>query len=359
MRQLFLLFVTMLCFSFMNAQPALERTVRAATSDEREFRTLLENPITPIKNQNRSGTCWAFATCAFFESELLRLTGKEYDLSEMFVANKDYMDGAIFHVRLHGDNRFSQGGSADDVMAVIRRHGICPEEAMPKAGSMVGDTLANFNEFFSLLEPYMEAVARNKAKKLSPQWKVGFQSIVDAYIGKCPETFVYEGKTYTPRSFADALGLNLDDYVSITSFTHHPFYSDFIIEAPYKWRRCMSRNVPLDEMMSMIDKALEKGYTVCWGGDVSDNGFTRNGIAVEGDDKAPTQEERQQRFDNHQATYDHVMLIYGIAEDQHGHRFYKVKNSWGHTGKYDGIWMMSRNYIAMNTTYVVLNKHSL
>ena len=359
MTRLSSLLFTLLCITSVNAQPALERTVRAATAPKHTFRTLVENRITPVKNQNRSGTCWAYATCAFLESELLRLTGTEYDLSEMFVANKDYMDCAEYYVRMHGDSRFSQGGSADDVIAVIRRHGICPEEAMPKAGSLVGDTLANFNEFFSLLEPYMEAVARNKAKKLSGQWKVGFQAIVDAYIGKCPDTFIYNGTSYTPHSFADKLGLNLDDYVSITSFTHHPFYSDFIIEAPYKWRPRLSRNVPLDEMMSIIDKAIERGYTVCWGGDVSDNGFTRNGIAVEEPDNAVTQEQRQIRFDNHQATYDHVMLIYGIAEDQNGHRYYLVKNSWGHTGQYDGIWMMSRNYIAMNTTYIFLNRNAL
>lgn len=240
-----------------------------------------ENPITSVKNQNRSGTCWDYATVGFFEGEILRKTGRTYDLCEMFVANKNYVDEAIFYVRLHGDSRFSEGGSADDVLAVLKTHGICPEEAMPAPGSLTGDSLANFNEFFSVLTPYIEAVAKNKAKKLSRQWLEGYQAILDAYLGKCPEKFVYEGREYTPKSFAESLGLDFDDYVSITSYTHHPFYESFIIEAPYKWRPRLSYNVPIDTLMSIIDTALDKGYNVCWGGDVSGNGFDRQGLAQE------------------------------------------------------------------------------
>ena len=250
-------------------------------TDSLVFTTVMENPITTIKNQSRSGTCWAYATLGFFEGEILRKTGREYDLCEMFVANKNYMDEAIYHVRLHGDSRFSEGGSADDVLWVLRTHGVCPEEMMPAPGSLTGDSLANFHEFFPLLTPYVEAVAKNKAKKLSGQWKVGLQSILDAYLGKCPEQFVYEGKTFTPRTFADSFGLNWDDYVSITSFTHHPFYTWFTIEAPYKWRPQLSYNVPLEELMDIIDTALDRGYNVCWGGDVSGNGFDRQGLAQE------------------------------------------------------------------------------
>lgn len=334
-------------------------TAQQPAEKQPHFRTLISVPITPIKNQNRSGTCWAYATCAFLESELLRLTGRQYDLSEMYIAAKDYLDCAEYNVRLHGDSRFSQGGSADDVMAVMRTHGLCPEEAMSPAGSLVGEELADFNEFFALLEPYVEAVARSTDKGRSSQWREGMQSIVDAYIGKCPESFQYEGKTYTPRNFADALPINPDDYVSITSFTHHPFYTDFVIEAPYKWRPSLSRNVPLDRMMDIIDTALQRGYTVCWGGDVSGNGFTRQGIAVEKPDTMPTQQDRQRRFDSHEATYDHVMLIYGIAENEDGDRYYLVKNSWGTDNPYHGTWMMSRGYIAMNTTYIFLHRQAV
>ena len=365
--------------------------VSAQAGDEIVFTTILENPITPVKNQSRSGTCWSYATIGFIEAELLRTTGKVYDLSEMFVASKDYVDCAEYHVRMHGCSRFSEGGSADDVFEVINRHGICPEQAMARPGSMIGDTLANFTEFFATLEPYVESIAKGNSTKLTSQWKVGLQGILDAYLGKCPDQFTYEGKQYTPQSFAKSLGINKNDYVSITSFTHHPFYEQFVIEAPYKWRPRPSWNVTLDEMMATIDEALKQGYTVCWGGDVSEDGFTRTGLGIAADiehaddltgsdaarwlkltkaEKAeslkkvgaktpelvPSQELRQERFDNGQSTYDHVMVIYGIAHDQNGREYYMVKNSWGKTGDYQGIWYMSKTYMALNTTYIFLNK---
>ena len=368
--------------------------VMAHAGDGIVFTTVMKNPITPVKNQNRSGTCWDYATMGFVEAELLRKTGKVYDLSEMFVANKDYVDCAEYHVRMHGFSRFSEGGSTDDVMEVIDRYGICPEDAMARPGSMIGDTLANFTEFFATLEPYVESIAKGNSTKLTTQWKVGLQGILDAYLGQCPEKFTFEGRSYTPKSFAQALGINKKDYVSITSFTHHPFYEQFVIEAPYKWRPRPSYNVPLNEMMETIDEALKSGYTVAWGGDVSEDGFTRTGLGIAADiehaddltgsdaarwlkltkrEKAeslkklgaqtpelvPSQELRQERFDNWQSTYDHVMLIYGIARDQNGREYYMVKNSWGDTGEYHGIWYMSKAYIALNTTYIFLNKDAV
>lgn len=334
----------------------------AQEKDVPTFTTICQVPITPVKNQNKSGTCWDYATTGFFEAEILRQKGKVYDLSEMYFANKDYMDCAEYHIRLHGDSRFSEGGSADDVLEVMRRWGACPEEAMARPGSLVGDTLANFNEFFPLMDAYVSAVAKSESKKLSTQWKAGLQGIIDAYIGKCPEKFTYEGKTYTPMTFFQTLGLNLDDYVSLTSFTHHSFRTSFILEAPYKWRPRPSYNIPLDELMAAIDNALKAGYTVCWGGDVSGEDFSRSGLASlhdETPEMAITQQSRQERFDNWQSTYDHVMLIYGMAKDKNGRDYYMVKNSWGDTGKFHGTWYMSRNYIAMYTYYIFLNKHAL
>ena len=243
------------------------------------FTVVKENPITSIKDQNRSGTCWAYSTLSYFEAEILKKTGKTYDLCESFVANKDYMDRAIQVVRLHGDCQFAQGGSAYDVHYVLQNYGICPEEAMPFPGSLYGDSLNNFNEFFSLLEPYVAAVSKSNAKKISNQWKVGLQGILDAYLGKCPEEFTYQGKKYTPKSFAASLGLDWNDYVSITSFTHHPFYTAYAVEVQDNWRNPLSYNVPMDEMMKIIDNAIMNGYTVAWGGDVSEEGFTRNGLA--------------------------------------------------------------------------------
>lgn len=358
------------------------------------FTIVKENPITSVKDQNRSGTCWAYSTLSYFESEILKSTGKTYDLCESFVANKDYMDRAIQVVRYHSDMQFSQGGSAYDVYYVLKNYGICPEDAMPFPGSLYGDSLNNFNEFFSLLEPYVEGIATNKASKISNQWKVGFQGILDAYLGKCPENFTYEGKNYTPKSFASSLGLNMNDYVTITSYTHHPFYSQFVVEVQDNWRNPASYNLPMDEMMQIIDNAVMNGYTVAWGGDVSEPGFTRDGLAymidakkmqsLQGSDMArwlglspakrrnlidslgcnvpevqATQEMRQERFDNWELTDDHGMLIYGIAKDQNGKEYYMVKNSWGETGKYKGTWYMTKTFIAANTMDYMVNKNAI
>ena len=358
------------------------------------FTTVKELPITSIKNQNRSGTCWAYSTLSFFESEILKKTGKTYDLCEMFVANKDYMDRAIVKVRMHGDCQFSQGGAAEDVLDVIKIYGICPENAMPLPGTMTGDSLANFNEFFEVMTPYVEAVSKSNAKKMSNQWKKGLQGILDSYLGACPEEFVYEGKTYTPKSFAASLGLDWNDYVSITSYTHHPFYTAFPVEVQDNWRGGRSYNVPIDEMMRIIDNALDKGYTVAWGGDVSEEGFTRNGLALAYDTKkaqeltgsdqarwlklspaqkknaidslgvdapeiVPTQEMRQEGFDNWELTDDHGMHIYGVAKDQNGKEYYMVKNSWGETGAYKGTWYMSKAFIAAKTMDFMINKNAI
>ena len=359
------------------------------------FTTIKENPITSVKDQNRSGTCWDYSTLSFFEAEILKATGKTYDLDESFVANKTYMERAIQVVRFHGDCQFAQGGSAEDVLATMKAHGIIPQGIMPFPGSLYGDSLNNFNEFFSILEPYVDAVAKNKAKKISNAWKNGLQGILDAYLGKCPEKFTYEGKEYTPKSFMASLGINLDDYVSITSYTHHPFYTGFAVEVQDNWRFPLSYNVPMDEMMQIIDNAVEQGYTVAWGGDVSEDGFTRKGLAyaidskktqqsLQGSDMArwlkmttekkrniidslgctvpeivPTQEMRQERFDNWELTDDHGMLIYGVAKDQNGKEYYMVKNSWGETGEYKGIWYMTKTFIAANTMDFLINKNAI
>ena len=363
-------------------------------SNKPVFTTVKENPITSVKDQNRSGTCWDYSTLSFFEAEILKATGKKMDLCESFVANKTYMERAIQVVRYHGDCQFSQGGSAEDVLSVLKNHGICPEEAMPFPGSLYGDSLNNFNEFFALLEPYVNAVAKSTAKKISNQWKVGMQGILDAYLGQCPEKFTYEGKEYTPKTFVQSLGIDLNDYVSITSYTHHPFYTGFAVEVQDNWRFPLSYNLPLDEMMQVIDNAVEQGYTIAWGGDVSEEGFTRQGLAYAIDTKAteslagsdmakwlkmsaakkhnlidslgctvpeivPTQELRQERFDNWELTDDHGMLIYGTAKDQNGREYYMVKNSWGETGDYKGTWYMTKTFIAANTMDFLVNKNAI
>ena len=358
------------------------------------FTTIKENKITSIKNQNRSGTCWDYSTLSFLESEILKKTGKTYDLCEAFVANKTYLDRAIQVVRLHGDCQFAQGGSAYDPIYCLKHYGICPEDAMPLPGTLYGDSLNNFNEFFDVMTPYVQAIAKSKTDKLSTQWKVALQGILDAYLGTCPEKFNYQGKSYTPQTFAQSLGIDADDYVSFTSYTHHPFWTSFAVEVQDNWRNPHSWNVPLDDMMRIIDNAVMNGYTIAWGGDVSEDGFTRMGLAYSIDSKktqslsgsdmarwlkltkaekknvldslgckvpeiTATQKLRQERFDNWELTDDHGMLIYGIAKDQYGKEYYMVKNSWGETGDYKGIWYMTKNFIANNTMDFIVNKNAI
>ena len=356
------------------AQENLQRGM-TTSQVEKKFTTVKEFPITSIKNQYRSGTCWAFGTLGFLESEILRQRGKTYNLCEMFVVNKGYMDNATHYVRMHGFSQISEGGSCDDVLEVIRKYGICLEEAMPAPGSLTGDSLANFTVFFPELEAEVRraivsddsiaadvAAAQKVATAIGasprPHWQESVQAVIDKYVGSCPETFVYEGKTYTPKSFAESLGLNLDDYVSLTSYMHHPFNEWFVIEAPYKWRLKPSYNIPIEQLMNVIDAALDAGYTVAWGGDVSGS-FTAYGTADLPDGMQPNQQLRQEQWDNWTFTYDHVMLIYGKAIDAQGKPYYKVKNTWGKYGPYDGIWYMSRDYMVLNTTYIFLNRHAL
>lgn len=358
------------------------------------FTVIKKNPITSIKDQNRSGTCWDYSTLSYFESEILKATGKTYDLCESFVANKTYMDRAIQVVRLHGDCQFAEGGSTYDPLYCLEHYGICPENAMPFPGTLYGDSLNNFGEFFSVMTPYVESVAKSSLKKISSQWKVGLQGILDAYLGKCPEQFTYEGKTYTPKTFAASLGLDWNNYVSFTSFSHHPFWSQFAVEVQDNWRNPLTWNVPVDDLQKIIDNAIMNGYTIAWGGDVSEDGFTRKGLAYNVDEKklenmkgsdmahwlkltpakkknivdslgvnvpevVPTQKQRQERFDDWELTDDHGMLIFGIAKDQNGKEYYMVKNSWGKSGDYDGIWYMTKNFIIANTMDFMVNKNTV
>ena len=349
------------------------------------FTTVKENPITSIKNQNRSSTCWSFSSIGFLESELLRLGKGEFDLSEMFVVHKTMQDRATNYVRYHGDASFSPGGSFADAVFCYENYGMVPQDAMP--GIAYGD------ELDAVAGAYVEAIGKGKQSKLSPVWKNGVSAIYDTYLGACPQEFTYKGKTYTPKTFAnEVLGLNMKDYVSLTSFTHHPFYTQFNVEVQDNWRNALSYNLPIDELMAVMDNAVKNGYTFAWGADVSEQGFTRDGIAVypdaekgaelTGSDMARwlglsqsdkrkeltskplpeitvTQEMRQQAFDNWETTDDHGMLIYGIAKDQNGKEYFMVKNSWGESGKYKGIWYASKAFAAYKTINILVHKDAI
>ncbi len=359
------------------------------------FTVVKENPITSIKNQNRAGTCWCYSTLSFIESELLRMGKGEYDFSEMYIVEKTYLDRADKAVRTHGDVSFSQGGSFYDVLYGMKHYGLVPEEEM-RPGVMYGDTLSNHTELSAISDAMVNAIAKGELKRLQtdknnvPLWKKAIESVHEIYLGKAPEKFTYKGKEYTPMSFYESTGLNADDYVSLTSFTHHPFYSQFVIEVQDNWRWATSYNLPIDELMEVFDNAIMNGYTIAWGADVSEQGFTRNGIAVmpdvdkvqelSGSDMAHwlkmkpeekklnskpqpqkwcTQEERQKAYDNWETTDDHGMLIYGIAKDQEGNEYYMVKNSWGKAGKYEGIWYASKAFARYKTMNIVVHKDAL
>lgn len=349
---------------------------------------------TPVKNQNRSGTCWCYSTMTMLESEILRAGGPEIHLSEMWIVRHSFMDKAVKYVRLHGELNFAEGGASHDVTEGIKQHGIVPFEVYP--GLNYGTDKPDFHEISVVLKAYLDAVikASGGSKTLSTAWKRGFDAILDAYFGPMPETFTYEGKEYTPHSFAESLPIDMDDYVDLSSFTHHPFYAPFIIEVPDNWMWASVWNVPLDELMQTIDYALENGYTVAWGTDVSEKGFSRTkgiGIIPEanlegmsgteaekwgkltekekeaalykfdkpGKERQIDQQMRQEAFDNYETTDDHGMVIVGTATDQNGNRYFKVQNSWDLVPPYDGFWYFSRPFVEYKTMSIMVNKNAV
>ena len=361
-----------------------------------QFTVVKENPITSIKNQNRAGTCWCYSSLAFIESELLRMGKGEYDFSEMFIVHNTYLERADKAVRTHGDVSFAQGGSFYDVIYGMEAFGLVPEAEM-RPGVMYGMELSNHNELTAVSDAVVAAIAKGKLRSLqvSPDgemlWKKAIEAIHDIYLGVRPETFTYEGVEYTPKSFYESMGLNARVYVSLTSYTHHPFYSTFALEIPDNWRWAHSYNLPIDELMEVFDNAIMNGYTVAWGSDVSEDGFTREGTAIlpdvdkasaelDGSDMAKwlkmteaerkskpmavaqkwvSQEERQRAYDNRETTDDHGMLIYGIAKDQKGTEYYMVKNSWGEAGTYKGIWYASKAFVRYKTMNIIVHKDAI
>ena len=368
-----------------------------ASNDSLVFTTVIANPVTPIKNQNNSGTCWSYSALAFLESEVIKKDPKkkDIDLCESFLVSKTYTDRADRNVRTHGDASFSQGGSFYDAIFCMDRYGLIPEGLMPYPMTLYGDSLFNFTAFFPPMEAYIHAISKSDAKKINPIWKKNVQSMLDGYFGECPTEFTYKGVKYTPKSFVkDYLKLDPNDYVSLTSYTHHPFYSSFILEIQDNWRWASSYNLPLDEFMRVMDEAVKNGWTFAWGADVSEEGFSRRTgknrcVATVPDTKASagvgsdqsrwtgekagakisqadaagekviTQEMRQEGYDNWTTTDDHGMQIYGIAKDQNGKEYFMMKNSWGEYGPYKGFWYVSKPYVAYKTMNIVINKNAI
>jgi len=386
------LLITLLSLSF-TFQSVTAQEEESKDSIGYEFTILKELPVTSVKNQYRSGTCWSFSSLSFVEAELLRMDKGEYDLSEMFVVRHSYADKAKKYVRFHGDLNFGGGGAFHDVVYVIKEYGIVPEEVY--SGLEIGEENHVHSEMDAVLKGYMDAVLKNKNKKLSPVWFNGLEGILDAYLGEYPESFTYKDEEYTPKSFAEKLEFNVDDYVEIGSYTHHPFYEKFVLEVPDNWMFDEVYNVKLDEMMEVIDYSINNGYTVAWGSDVSEKGFSwKNGVAIIPDEeltdlsgtekekwekltdkekkeslykfeepvkeKNITQEMRQAEFDSYQSTDDHGMLITGIAKDQNGNKYYKVKNSWGTDGHiYDGYFYASEAFVRLKTIDIMVHKDAV
>ena len=357
------------------------------------FTEIVRLPTLSVKDQSRAGTCWSWSATAFFESEMMRMCKDSVNLSAMYSVRHAYSDKADKYVRLHGFLNFGVGGSFGDVVHTIKNYGIVPLEVYE--GLEYGESNHAFGEIDAVLKAYVEAVITNQNKKLSTAWKKGYEGILDAYLGAEPEKFQYKGKEYTPRTFADeVVGLNMDDYVSLTSFTHHPFYTSFAIEVPDNWLWGESYNLPLDEFMEVMDKAIDKGYTFAWGADVSEKGFAtvNPGVAVvpttdtkemsgaeiakweampkkqqnpdafksgPAPEKQITQEMRQREFDNYQTTDDHGMQIIGKAKDQNGTPYFIVKNSWNKYNKFGGYFYVSYPFMQLKTMNILIHKNAI
>lgn len=355
-----------------------------------QFTEIVEVPNTSVKDQNRSGTCWSFSGISFLESEILRMGKGEYDLSDMYPVFKCYILKGDKYVRLHGRTELATGGASNDVADVLKNYGIVPEEAFP--GLSYGVDAHDHSELDAVLTGFLSGVV--KGGKPTTAWRAAYKSILETYLGQDPETFTYNGKTYTPRSFADELGLDGNDYIKFTSFTHHPFYTQYEMDVPDNWNGGMVYNVPIDEFQRIVEEAVKNGYSLVWGGDVSDPGFSwRNGVAIMPDaettdltgtdrdkwetlsqnekrknaysferivpEKQISQEDRQKNYDSWAATDDHGMHLVGMAKDQNGNIYFKIKNSWNVDNPYKGYLYMSVPFFRSNTLDIMVHKDAV
>ena len=392
MKKMMMLAVALMVGGLLTVEAAPKKEKKAAEPEGFQFTDLKTIPITPVKDQHRSGTCWCFSALSWLESEIMRNGGKEIHLSEMWIVRNIYFEKAVKYVRLHGALNFAVGGAGGDVPYGIKKYGIVPHEIY--TGFNYGTDKPFFNEIDAVLKAYVDTIIKAPNKKLTTAWMNGLNAILDAYFGEMPETFEWEGKTYTPQTFAASLPINLDDYVSLTSFTHHPFYEQFVIEVPDNWRWEASYNLPLEELMQVVDNSLEQGYAIEWATDVSEKGFSRSkaiGIVPDVDldgmdgteaerwgkltaaekeaalysfDKPVkeltiTQEMRQVAYDNYETTDDHGMVIVGTAVDQQGNPYFKVLNSWDVRPPYGGYFYFSRPFVEYKTMSILVHKNAI
>lgn len=344
-----------------------------------QFTVVKDLEKTPVDDQYRTSTCWSFSSLSFFESEILRIKKEQVNLSEMFVVNHTYRAKAERYIRMHGELAFAPGGAFHDALLVMKNHGMVPQEVYE--AKKIDGKKHQHNEMDQVLAAMLKVIKQAPNGKLSPVWKNAVKGVLDAYLGEIPENFTYKGKSYNPKSFQEWLGINPDDYVILTSFTHHPFYQPFVLEVPDNWAQQTCFNIPLEELQKTMNYSITNGYTFAWAADVSEKGFNwKNGVAVVpevGFDMADkkeidsltnhalpqlkiTPQLRQEQFDNYETQDDHGMHITGIVKDQNGTIYYKVKNSWGDkSNDCDGYLYASESYVLLKTTNIMLHKQAL
>jgi len=409
MKNLALTFIVVFTVGFCQAQnkdkakvsvptdKAVNDTIKNKKDGHYYFDMIVDNEATSVKNQNRTGTCWSFSTLSFIESEIMRMGKGEVELSPMYIVRNAYLGKAENYLRMYGNFNFGAGGAFHDIPWVIERYGIVPNSVY--GGLEYGEDEHNHSEMNGMLKA-MVGVLKNKpqGKKLTPNWKDAYMGVVDAYLGDIPNktedfTFKADGKDYTPKSYAKHLGLDMSNYVSLTSYTHHPFYSTFVIEVPDNWSMTSSYNLPLDEFMTVMEESIKNGYTFAWGADVSEKGFSfKNGLAIVPEDEKTikvkgkdnkhfsdagaekvancfdepvkeleiTQELRQKGYDNQTTTDDHGMHVTGIVKDQKGTKYFIVKNSWGlEHNDCDGYFYASFPYVKYKTMNIMIHKDAI
>ena len=333
------------------------------------FESVKTVSCTPVKSQDRTGTCWSFATSSFLESEAIRMGYGPQDFSEMYVVRNVYKDKARNYVMRQGKANFSQGSLSHDLIRVIGDHGMVPESIY--SGKLEGDKKHDHSEMSAVLKGMLDGVL--KQKRLSKKWMKAFDAVVDTYLGVTPQQFTYKGKKYSANSYAEDMGLDANNYVNITSFTHHPFYKNFVLEIPDNYSNGSFYNLPIEYVQAIVENAINQGYSVAWDGDVSEKGFSsKNGIAIvpedseredlfvnPGKEKIVTQEIRQEQFESYSTTDDHLMHLTGISRDKKGTKYFLIKNSWGEVSEYKGYLYMSETYLQLKTVAILVHKDAI
>ena len=362
-----------------NLVNSLSKNASEKSKESFQFNEVINLAKMPVQNQGSSGTCWSYSGSSFIESEMLRMGKQPVQLSQIFVARNAYQDRAVQYVKMHGNLALGEGGLFHDVMNVYKKYGMVPQEVY--AGLNYGTTKNQFGEMSAAMEGFLKGIVSNPNGKLTSNWKTAYSSIMDAYLGAYPKEFTYNGKKYTPRTFADeVVGINPDDYVAISSFKNEELYKPFTLMIPDNWAFGQYYNVPMNDITSTIDYALKNGFTVAWAQDVSEKSFSwKNGVAyvptkdfadMTAEEKAEmfngpkperviTEEMRQESFDNYETTDDHGMHIVGLAKDQNGKEYYIIKNSWGATNDYQGYMYVTKAYVQYKTLNILVHKNGV